>query len=114
MVSDVSRGSLVRLPWDYHVYGYDPDEMLIADAVRASTSIPFFFKPVEFAWRSPSSNVSYWVDGGALSDFPIEVFDRTIGAPRWPTFGTRSHAFTSTWACSSLNLAIFACGYSTM
>ena len=93
MVSDLSRGSLVRLPWDYPIYGLDPDKQLVADAIRASTSIPFFFKPVRLPWGPPSRNRSYMVDGGALSDFPIEIFDRTDGqAPRWPTFGIKLQA----------------------
>ncbi len=93
MVSDVSRGSLVRLPWDYRIYGLDPDKQLIADAVRASTSIPFFFKPVQLRWKKPAQNSSFMVDGGALSDFPIEIFDRTDGVPpRWPTFGVKLEA----------------------
>lgn len=93
IVSDVSRGLLVRLPWDYAQYGLDPDRQLIADAVRASASIPVFFKPVRLGWAPPSANVSYLVDGGALSDFPIEVFDRTDGRqPRWPTFGVKLSA----------------------
>ena len=46
-VADVTTGQLVRLPWDYRrVYGLDPDEQSVADAVRASMSIPFFFRPV--------------------------------------------------------------------
>jgi NTE family protein len=96
MVADVSRGSLVRLPWDLGVYGYtaaDRDAMPIAEAVRASISIPFFFKPVRFPWKAPRGNLSYWVDGGAVSDFPIEIFDRTDGRPpRWPTFGIKLSA----------------------
>jgi NTE family protein len=33
------------------------------------------------------------VDGGMLSNFPIDVFDRTDGvAPRWPTFGVKLSA----------------------
>jgi NTE family protein len=41
-VSDVTRGQLVRLPWDYtSVYGLDPDKMSVADAVRASMSQNF-------------------------------------------------------------------------
>src|SRR4051812_42283829 len=47
VVSDVSRGRMVRLPWDYHEYGLDPAEQPVADAVRASMSVPFFFRPVE-------------------------------------------------------------------
>jgi NTE family protein len=39
--TDVTRGELVRFPWDYRVtYGLDPDTQRVADAVRASMSIP--------------------------------------------------------------------------
>jgi NTE family protein len=93
MVTDVSRGALVRLPWDYEVYGKDPDEQPVADAIRASASMPFVFRPVPFRWEPPSQNTSWLVDGGACSDFPVEVFDRTDGkAPRWPTFGVKLQA----------------------
>ena len=95
MTSDVTRGELVRLPWDYPKYGLDPDEQPIAHAVRASMSIPFFYEPVRFAGRGPNAKplTSYMVDGGMLSNFPIEVFDRTDGkAPRWPTFGIKLSA----------------------
>lgn len=89
--SDVSRQRLVRLPWDYAEYGLDPDEQLVADAVRASAAIPFFFEPVVL--RSPGGEVSTLVDGSMLSNFPIEMFDRTDGvAPRWPTVGVRLSA----------------------
>jgi NTE family protein len=92
MTSDVTRGRLVRLPWDYPMYGLDPDEQLVADAVRASMSIPFFYEPVRFRSRGPDGreDTSYMVDGGMLSNFPIDVFDRTDGQrPRWPTFGVK-------------------------
>jgi NTE family protein len=88
--SDVSRGALVRLPWDYHYYGHDPDTALVVDAVRASMSIPFFFRPITV--RTPTGK-STWVDGGMLSNFPITVFDRTDGKrPRWPTWGVKLSA----------------------
>lgn len=90
IIADVARGQLVRLPWDYAQYGLDPDRQRIADAVRASASIPFVFKPYRLRWAAPSPNESVIVDGGAVSDFPIEVFDRADGqAPRWPTFGVK-------------------------
>jgi len=95
MTSDVTRARLVRLPWDYAQYGLDPDEQPVADAVRASMSIPFFYEPVRFKSRDPDGKeqVSYMVDGGMLSNFPIEVFDRTDGKPpRWPTFGIKLSA----------------------
>jgi NTE family protein len=92
MASDVSRKRLVRWPWDYRLYGLDPDEQSVADAVRASASIPFFFEPVTLRSRDDSgrSVVSTMVDGSVLSNFPIAMFDRTDGRqPRWPTFGVR-------------------------
>ena len=95
MTSDVTRGRLVRLPWDYPRYGLDPDEQLVADAVRASMSIPFFYEPQRFYGRDEQGERvrSFMVDGGMLSNFPIEVFDRTDGKrPRWPTFGIKLSA----------------------
>lgn len=86
-VSDVTTGQLVRLPWDYRrVYGLDPDEQSVADAVRASMSIPFFFRPVTLT--SSVGLESTLVDGGLVSNFPIDSLDRTDGRrPRWPSFG---------------------------
>ncbi|MDQ1539062.1 MAG: hypothetical protein QOE58_3455 [Actinomycetota bacterium] len=88
--SDISRGALVRLPWDYTRYGMDPAQVRVVDAVRASMSIPFFFRPVSF--KTATGKVT-WVDGGMLSNFPITVFDRTDGkAGRWPTWGVKLSA----------------------
>ncbi|MEW5812389.1 MAG: patatin-like phospholipase family protein [Actinomycetota bacterium] len=86
-VADVTLGQLVRLPWDYRrVYGLDPDEQSVADAVRASTAIPFFYRPATLT--GADGRTSTLVDGGLLSNFPIDSLDRTDGAPpRWPTFG---------------------------
>ncbi|OBI49738.1 phospholipase [Mycobacterium kyorinense] len=86
-VADVTTGQLVRLPWDYRrLYGLDPDEQSVADAVRASMSIPFFFHTVKLT--SAEGLTSTLVDGGVLSNFPIDSFDRPDGKPpRWPTFG---------------------------
>ena len=86
MAADITRGELVRLPWDCSRYGLDPDDMLVVDAVRASMSIPIFFEP--FTLEHADGESSTLVDGGLLSNYPIDVFDRTDGrAPRWPTFG---------------------------
>jgi NTE family protein len=85
--ADVTTGQMVRLPWDYRrVYGLDPDEQQVADAVRASMSIPFFYQTVKLT--SASGLTSTLVDGGMLSNFPLDSFDRPDGKiPRWPTFG---------------------------
>jgi len=85
--SDLSRRVLVRLPWDYAQYGRVADDELVVDAVRASMSIPFYFRPVQL---TTATGTVTWVDGGLLSNFPITVFDRTDGArPRWPTWGVK-------------------------
>ncbi|MFP1152604.1 phospholipase [Mycobacterium sherrisii] len=86
-VADVTAAQLVRLPWDYRrLYGLDPDDQLVADAVRASMAIPFFYPPVKLTGGTGATSVL--VDGGVLSNFPIDTFDRFDGKPpRWPTFG---------------------------
>ena len=85
--TDITRGQLVRLPWDYRgIYGLDPDEQHVADAVRASMSIPFLFRPVTLT--SAAGLESTLVDGGLLSNYPIDTFDRLDSKPpRWPTLG---------------------------
>jgi len=86
-VADLTAAQLVRLPWDYRrLYGLNPDEQLVADAVRASMAIPFFYRPVKLT--GAGGTTSTLVDGGVLSNFPIDTFDRPDGKPpRWPTFG---------------------------
>jgi len=86
--ADLTLGRMVRLPWDYRaVYGCDPDEQPVADAVRASMSVPLLFQPVKLPNRITGQE-STLVDGGIVSNFPIDSLDRTDGRPpRWPTFG---------------------------
>ena len=88
--TDVTRGRLLRLPWDYaSQLGLDPDEQLVADAVRASISIPLYFAPVVVRHGVTGEAITL-VDGGVLSNYPIEIFDRTdLRPPRWPTLGVK-------------------------
>lgn len=89
MATDVTRGRLLRLPWDYGLLNLEPDEQLVADAVRASISIPLYFEPVTLR-DGNTGEETVLVDGGVLSNFPIATFDRTDGRkPRWPTFGVK-------------------------
>ncbi|KJX75107.1 patatin-like phospholipase family protein [Mycobacterium lepromatosis] len=83
--SDLSRRRLVRIPWDLAAYGINPDDFSVARAVHASSAIPYVFEPVQVAGAT-------WVDGGLLSTFPVELFDRSDGDARWPTFGIRLSA----------------------
>jgi NTE family protein len=89
MATDVTHGRLLRLPWDYPKLGLEPDEQLVADAVRASISIPLYFDPVVVHDAVTGERVTL-VDGGVLSNYPIEIFDRTdLQQPRWPTLGVK-------------------------
>jgi NTE family protein len=85
MAADVTRGQFLRLPWDYERYGLDPDQQPVVEAVRASISVPYLFEPFKLAYEGGESLL---VDGGLVSNYPIDAFDRTDGRPsRWPTFG---------------------------
>lgn len=86
--SDISAGRLRQLPWAYDFYGKRADETPVADAVRCSMSIPFFYAPVQL--RTANGDVHWMVDGGMLSNFPIDLFDSPPEVvPRWPTFGIK-------------------------
>lgn len=91
IVSDVSRGRLLRLPWDYEdALGVDADSQSVAEAVCASAAGPFVFRPRSLpAQPSVAGGASVLAaDGGLLSNFPVDVFDRKDAEPaRWPTFG---------------------------
>jgi NTE family protein len=128
--SDITRGELVQLPWDYPYYGLPADKQQVTHAVRASMSIPFFFEPVTVHAKEtvidvpmPDGSVLQqryeagtvtWTDGGMLRNFPIDAFDRADGQPpRWPTIGIKlsslQTSFGTTAACdSALSLAIRA------
>ena len=84
VASDVTRGTMLVLPQDIRDYNMRPDDLEVALAVRMS--IPLFFRPVRL--RNPDGETSVVVDGGILSNFPVELFD-SPGVPEWPTFGFR-------------------------
>jgi NTE family protein len=102
MVSDITRGRSVRLPWQYSEYGLPADDQSLVDAVRASMSIPFFFTP-ERVDAGPAvvdgqpvpAQTCTWVDGGLLDNFPVDVFAIDADNPvpgRWPTIGVKLSA----------------------
>ena len=121
IVSDVSHGRELRLPWDYRgKLGVDPDTQLVADAVRASAGIPFFFRPHRLpAGKDFSADHGYLLgtDGGMLSNYPIDIFDRASGA-RWPTLGVklsaRQQVGTAAWKASANALQLATSLVSTM
>ena len=95
IATDVTRHEMLVLPEDLHNYlqpggrePIEPDGFKIADAVRMSMSIPYFFQPVELVHRE-SGAPSTIVDGGVLSNFPVWLFDVADRQPIRPTFGFR-------------------------
>jgi NTE family protein len=113
VVSDVSRGLELRLPWDFQdVLGIDPDTQLVADAVRASASIPFFFRGFHLPASKTHSDGNGYVlctDGGMLSNYPIDIFDKAENA-RWPTLGVklsaRAQITAANWSPNSNGLEL--------
>ncbi len=86
IASDITRGRLLVLPQDMADFGIRPEDFNVAAAIRMSMSIPFFFEPVKLR-NMKTNEVSYVVDGGVLSNFPVWLFDTEGGIPEWPTFG---------------------------
>lgn len=91
IASDISTSTMLVLPQDITRYGIDPDYLDVAQAIRMSTSIPFFFEPVTLKYKDSNGKMtkSYIVDGGVLSNFPIWLFDDEKGPGRRPTIGFR-------------------------
>lgn len=122
IVSDVSRGLMLRLPWDYEkLLGVDPDTQSVADAVRASASTPFFFEPMRLATNPDAIGHPHIVclDGGLLESYPIDIFDRSDGVvPRWPTLGVKLSAYapvsTEQWSPDANALQLASSILSTM
>lgn len=59
----------------------DTPDIPICEAVRASMSIPMFFKAWKFSNNQPDDHI--YVDGGVVLNYPLTVFD-TPGAPDNP------------------------------
>jgi NTE family protein len=95
VAADVTNHRLLVLPEDLRRYrrpgekaAIEPDEYRVADAVRMSLSIPYFFQPVELV-DGNTGKLSTIVDGGTLSNFPVWLFDTDRRDPKRPTFGLR-------------------------
>lgn len=120
IVSDISRGRMLRLPWDYKTLcDLDPDDLPVADAVTASASIPFFFRPQRLTCGPEQENETLVLtDGGSLSNYPIGIFDRTDAkASRWPTLGIKLSArqtMTAQWNAVNNPIEMFQRLFATM
>ncbi|MDK2596794.1 patatin-like phospholipase family protein [Pseudoalteromonas obscura] len=81
MAADISANRLVRFPEDLLDYGYQDNpekehfymDFSVAEAIRASMSIPLVFQTVLL--ENPQTNeLHQLVDGGMLSNFPVASF----------------------------------------
>lgn len=109
--SDVTNGIKVEFPGMHKMYWGDNFSISPALYVRASMSVPFFFKPfeivydkaqrstIEAEWRNLVSldkrlgeedKKVLLVDGGVISNFPVNIFANSDSpVPLKPTFGVK-------------------------
>jgi NTE family protein len=107
VASDITSERKIEFPRMWDLYWKNTKDIHPADFVRASMSIPFFFSAYTLTGINKKSSPAIWksqlnwkrdtipdraqfVDGGALSNFPISVFaNPNYPEPRMPTFGIR-------------------------
>lgn len=112
VAADVTTETRVEFPRMANLYWAQPEKESPARFARASMSIPFFFEPLRVAnvpgddaakqrWKEmagydtdndPTAIVpttALFVDGGIMSNFPIDAFHETDKVPRMPTFGVK-------------------------
>ncbi len=133
ITSDITTHSKIEFPAMAELYWKEPDKLNPAVLVRASMSIPFFFEPLvvkDIPNKGSHSNekwgelVSYegeippevkFVDGGMLSNFPINVFHREDNkTPRMPTFGVRLSTYREDYSETDSLLRMCGAMISTM
>ncbi len=84
---DVVHRRVVRLPWDYDLYGLEAASQSVAQAVRASMSVPIIYDPVTLGVGDKRGLL---VDGGLGAGFSAAALDRLdAGAPRHPSFAVK-------------------------
>lgn len=103
VAADITTETKVEFPKMAKLYWGDPDQVNPACFVRASMSIPFFFHPFrvnvcsqdsklweKFAcYRGHLPQSVIFMDGGIMSNFPIDLFHQPECVPRAPTFGVK-------------------------
>lgn len=107
ITSDIITQNKIEFPRMWNLFRENKNDIHPAEYVRASMSIPIFFESqiirniprespaIQNGWREhlltqPSDipNAVRFVDGGVLSNFPINVlYNPEVTIPRLPTFG---------------------------
>jgi NTE family protein len=104
IAADITTESRVIFPEMNKLFWNEPDNVNPAYFLRASMSIPLFFYPFEVTigdkvkksdweelvkYRGALPDKVSFVDGGVMSNFPIDVFHNRARVPRLPTFGVK-------------------------
>ncbi|MFC0878080.1 patatin-like phospholipase family protein [Saccharicrinis sp. FJH2] len=106
IASDITTETKVEFPAMRSLYWANADEINPAYYVRASMSIPYFFEPLVIdnlpqgpdamnrwydmaKFKGVVPEKAYFVDGGIMSNFPIDLFHKFNTVPRLPTFGVK-------------------------
>lgn len=106
IAADLTTETKVEFPRMASLYWSQTEKINPALYVRASMSIPYFFSPLkignipqgQIAKKNWVDTVGFdgdvpqealFVDGGIMSNFPIDVFHKKNTVPRLPTFGVR-------------------------
>jgi NTE family protein len=106
IAADVTTETKVELPKMAKLYWPDPAAVNPACFARASMSIPLFFEPFKVRdcpcsdaqraeWEALAGYLGelpkevVFVDGGIMSNFPINVFHQAHRVPSAPTFGAK-------------------------
>ncbi|MHA3078854.1 patatin-like phospholipase family protein [Acinetobacter sp. ANC 5502] len=104
IATDITTESKIIFPKMGLLYWSDPLQTHPKNYVRASMSIPLFFEPFKIdnipkdrqdywkiltGFEGDPPSVAYLVDGGLVSNFPIDVFHCKDCIPLCPTFGVK-------------------------
>lgn len=116
VTADIATETKVEFPRMADLYWDNSGEVNPADFVRCSMSIPVFFKPYRVPFKiRDAAHLQQWrdkagmndrdldagrrpafpppegcfIDGGVLSNFPIDVFHNARKVPTRPTFGVK-------------------------
>ncbi|WP_018412545.1 patatin-like phospholipase family protein [Methyloversatilis thermotolerans] len=105
IAADISTETKVDFPRMAPLYWTDPAKVNPARLARASMSIPFFFHPFTVdvpqgeesrkrweelaSYTHPLPKKAMFMDGGIMSNFPINTFHVKNRVPHAPTFGAK-------------------------
>lgn len=106
VTAEITTETKIEFPKMAPLFWARPEAVSPAEFVRASMSVPFFFHPYRVedvptgaraqerwseivSYDGPPPETALFIDGGIISNFPIDVFHRRDRVPLAPTFGAK-------------------------